>query len=56
MEDEVVELFPPENYALVAPGVYRSSFPTRKTFPFLEKLALKTVMYSTTQDASLRAT
>eukprot|EP00732_Lithocolla_globosa_P004143 Lithocolla_globosa_v1_NODE_3662_length_1610_cov_22.238432.p1 type:complete len:197 gc:universal NODE_3662_length_1610_cov_22.238432:483-1073(+) len=45
MEDTVEEeLFPPENFALVSPGVYRSSFPKKKNFPFLKKLRLKTIL------------
>jgi tyrosine-protein phosphatase SIW14 len=37
-------LIPPENFSLVFPGVFRSSFPKRKNFPFLQSLGLKTVL------------
>jgi hypothetical protein len=37
-------LVPPLNFAMVAPGVYRSGHPNRQNFPFLRKLGLKTVM------------
>lgn len=36
----------PENFSLVAPGVYRSGFPKKKHFPFLtEKLKLKSILF-----------
>ncbi|KAI8813249.1 protein-tyrosine phosphatase [Cladochytrium replicatum] len=43
---------PPLNFAMVAPGVYRSGHPNRKNFPFLKKLGLKSVMYLCTDDYS----
>lgn len=53
-------LVPPNNFAMVFPGVYRSSFPKRKNFDFLKKLKLKTVLslvleeYPETNQAFLR--
>lgn len=38
-------LVPPINFALVAPGVYRSGHPNRKNFSFLLGLSLKTIIY-----------
>lgn len=38
-------LVPPINFALVAPGVYRSGHPNKKNFPFLLGLSLKTIVY-----------
>ncbi|TXT13399.1 hypothetical protein VHUM_00766 [Vanrija humicola] len=38
-------LVPPINFALVAPGVYRSGHPNKKNFGFLSRLGLKTVVY-----------
>ncbi|RSH79314.1 uncharacterized protein EHS24_001354 [Apiotrichum porosum] len=38
-------LVPPINFALVAPGVYRSGHPNRRNFGFLARLGLKTVVY-----------
>jgi tyrosine-protein phosphatase SIW14 len=35
---------PPENFALVCSGVYRSGFPLKKNFKFMETLRLKTVL------------
>ncbi|KAJ2961452.1 hypothetical protein NQZ79_g3253 [Umbelopsis isabellina] len=43
-------LVPPLNFAMVAPGVYRSGHPNRQNFPFLRKLRLKTVMYFAMED------
>lgn len=40
----MLELFPPENLALVAPGIYRSSFPKKKNFPFLKRLGLSSIL------------
>ncbi|GAA5826279.1 hypothetical protein JCM11251_007238 [Rhodosporidiobolus azoricus] len=37
-------LRPPENFAMVSPGLYRSSFPRRANFSFLRSLGLKSVM------------
>lgn len=39
-------LVPPLNFAMVAPGVYRSGYPNKRNFPFLKKLRLKSIMYS----------
>ena len=38
------ELIPCENFTMVSKGVYRSSFPKKKNFPFLKKLGLGSVM------------
>ncbi|KAI8908224.1 protein-tyrosine phosphatase [Powellomyces hirtus] len=43
---------PPLNFAMVAPGVYRSGYPNRKNFPFLQKLGLKSIMYLCEDDYS----
>jgi tyrosine-protein phosphatase SIW14 len=37
-------LVPPINFALVAPGVYRSGHPNRRNFGFLARLGLKAVV------------
>ncbi|GJN87766.1 hypothetical protein Rhopal_000721-T1 [Rhodotorula paludigena] len=37
-------LRPPENFAMVSPRLYRSSFPRKHNFPFLRSLGLKSVM------------
>jgi tyrosine-protein phosphatase SIW14 len=42
--DDVVELLPPQNFAMVESGVYRSSFPRTKNCSFLRSLNLKTVI------------
>ncbi|CAG8469820.1 23293_t:CDS:2 [Cetraspora pellucida] len=44
-DDEVKIMVPPLNFAMVAPGVYRSGHPNRKNFPFLKKLKLKSIIY-----------
>lgn len=38
-------LIPPENFNMVCEHVYRSSFPKKKHYKFLEKLKLKSVLY-----------
>jgi len=35
---------PPANFAEVAPGIYRSSFPKLGNFEFLDTLGLKTIL------------
>lgn len=35
---------PPENFARVCDGIYRSSFPRIENFPFLKNLALKSIL------------
>lgn len=45
------DLVPPENFAVVCPGVYRCGFPKKRNFSFLETLGLRTVLYV---DAQLR--
>ena len=42
---EAKVMVPPLNFAMVAPGVYRSGHPNRQNFPFLIKLGLKSIMY-----------
>ncbi|GAA6008622.1 hypothetical protein JCM11491_003372 [Sporobolomyces phaffii] len=42
--DDVSVLYPPENFAIVVPGIFRSSFPRRKNFAFLKSLGLKSVL------------
>jgi tyrosine-protein phosphatase SIW14 len=37
-------LIPPENFNMVCEHVYRSSFPKKKHYKFLEKLKLKSVL------------
>ena len=36
---------PPENFAMVWRGVYRSGFPTKKNFGFLRQLQLRSVLF-----------
>ncbi|KAK9763782.1 tyrosine-protein phosphatase siw14 [Basidiobolus ranarum] len=38
------ELYPPENFNLISPFVYRSAFPKKKNFAFLKKLGLKSIL------------
>lgn len=40
-----VDLFPPDNFAMVNSWLYRSSFPKKKHFPFLKTLGLRSVLY-----------
>ena len=42
-DDEL--LIPPDNFAMVEPGIYRSGFPAKKNFPFLKSLNLRTILY-----------
>ncbi|KFH67072.1 hypothetical protein MVEG_07595 [Podila verticillata NRRL 6337] len=37
-------LVPPLNFALVAPGIYRSGHPNKHNFPFMRKLGLKVIV------------
>ena len=37
-------LCPPDNFAMIAPAVYRSSFPSPAHYPFLRSLRLRTVL------------
>jgi hypothetical protein len=44
------DLVPPENFATVSSGVYRSGFPMKKNFRFMETLRLKTVLTLVLED------
>ncbi len=44
------ELVPPSNFAMVDRGIYRSSFPARENFTFLQKLHLKNIIYLCPED------
>ncbi|GAA5894823.1 protein-tyrosine phosphatase Siw14 family protein [Sporobolomyces salmoneus] len=43
-EEDERTLYPPENFAIVVPGIFRSSFPRKKNFGFLKSLGLKSVL------------
>ncbi|GAA5913191.1 hypothetical protein JCM6882_005813 [Rhodosporidiobolus microsporus] len=43
-------LYPPLNFALVVPGVYRSGHPNKRNFPFMDSLHLRSIMYLSTDD------
>ncbi|CAK9784299.1 hypothetical protein CC85DRAFT_68058 [Cutaneotrichosporon oleaginosum] len=47
VEEDVV---PPENFSAVTHGVYRSGFPKKRNFKFLETLQLKTVLTLVLED------
>lgn len=36
---------PPDNFAMVDSGIYRSGFPKKKNFSFLKRIGLKTIVY-----------
>ncbi len=40
-----IVFYPPANFAQVHKGIFRSGFPTKKNFPFLAALKLKTIVY-----------
>ncbi|GAA5824468.1 hypothetical protein JCM3770_003720 [Rhodotorula araucariae] len=44
LDEDEGALRPPENFAMVSPRLYRSSFPRTRNFPFLRSLGLKSVM------------
>ncbi|PVU89929.1 hypothetical protein BB561_005110 [Smittium simulii] len=43
-QDDSRNLIPPENFAMVAPGIYRGAMPKKKNHYFLEKLGLKSIL------------
>ncbi|TPX40591.1 hypothetical protein SeLEV6574_g06541 [Synchytrium endobioticum] len=43
-------IVPPLNFAMVAPGIYRSGHPNKKNFPFLQKLKLRSILYLCPED------
>ncbi|EIW71565.1 hypothetical protein TREMEDRAFT_26965 [Tremella mesenterica DSM 1558] len=46
----VEDLVPPDNFATVCKGVYRSGFPLKRNFGFMETLQLKTVLTLVLED------
>ena len=44
MDEVAKEVVVPPNFAMVEPGVYRSSFPRTKNIGFLKRLGLKSVV------------
>lgn len=38
-------VYPPENFCMVSRGIYRGSFPPKKSLAFMEKLGLKSIVY-----------
>lgn len=45
---------PPVNFALILPRLYRSGQPTDLSFPFLETLRLKTILFLAPEDPSAK--
>ena len=45
-------LVPPVNFALVAKGIYRGSYPNTSNFSFLKHLELKTILFLCPEDYS----
>lgn len=43
-------LVPSINFAVVCPGVYRSGYPTKKNFPFLRSVGLRSILYLCPED------
>ncbi|KAI9638979.1 tyrosine phosphatase family-domain-containing protein [Dioszegia hungarica] len=44
------DLVPPENFAVVTTGVYRSGFPKKRNFRFMETLKLRTILTLVLED------
>jgi tyrosine-protein phosphatase SIW14 len=40
----MTSLVPPENFAMVWRGVYRSSYPTKRNFTFLQQLGIRSII------------
>jgi tyrosine-protein phosphatase SIW14 len=45
METTVESFVPPINFGMISPGVYRSGFPGKKNFGFMQKIGIKTIVY-----------
>ena len=43
--DQPSQLVPPDNFAMVWRGVYRSGYPTKRNFAFLRQLGLRSVLF-----------
>uniref|UniRef100_A0A7S3GK28 diphosphoinositol-polyphosphate diphosphatase n=1 Tax=Palpitomonas bilix TaxID=652834 RepID=A0A7S3GK28_9EUKA len=46
------EVEPPENFSEVEKGIYRSSFPTLRHFPFLKKKKIKSIIFLCPEEVS----
>ncbi|KAF1318976.1 hypothetical protein FI667_g13504, partial [Globisporangium splendens] len=56
-DSEYEELIPPENFAMVEKGLYRSGFPKKKNFAFLKKcLGLRSILTLVLEDYPLANT
>lgn len=49
---ELPPLYPPANFCMVAPGVFRSAYPNKKSYPFLKKMGLKSLIFLCPEDYS----
>lgn len=53
-DGEYEELIPPENFAMIEKGLYRSGFPKKKNFAFLKKsLRLRSILTLVLEDYPL---
>ncbi|KAJ2502823.1 tyrosine-protein phosphatase siw14 [Coemansia sp. RSA 2049] len=43
-QEEPEEMHPPENFSMVCPYIYRSGMPKKRSFPFLKRLRLRSVL------------
>ena len=46
-------LVPCSNFSMIAPGVYRSGYPSKKNFQFLKRLGLKSICYLCPEEYAL---
>eukprot|EP01061_Rhynchopus_euleeides_P038824 TRINITY_DN66590_c0_g1_i1.p1 TRINITY_DN66590_c0_g1~~TRINITY_DN66590_c0_g1_i1.p1 ORF type:complete len:240 (+),score=34.08 TRINITY_DN66590_c0_g1_i1:58-777(+) len=53
MESETSSLIPCSNFSMIAPSVYRSGYPSKKNFPFLKKLGIRSVCYLCPEEYAL---
>ncbi|KAJ2377535.1 tyrosine-protein phosphatase siw14 [Coemansia sp. RSA 2607] len=44
LDDFPEDMYPPENFAMVCPYIYRSGMPKKRHYPFLKKLKLKSIL------------
>ena len=44
------KVVPPNNFAMVVPGVYRSGYPTPQNFSFLASLGIRSILYLCPED------
>eukprot|EP01059_Diplonema_ambulator_P026699 TRINITY_DN44103_c0_g1_i1.p1 TRINITY_DN44103_c0_g1~~TRINITY_DN44103_c0_g1_i1.p1 ORF type:complete len:229 (+),score=48.97 TRINITY_DN44103_c0_g1_i1:50-736(+) len=53
MDPSATTIIPCSNFSMIAPGVYRSGYPSKKNFMFLKKIGIRSICYLCPEEYAL---